>query len=104
MSKFNHLAFLELLKKLADAPSTQLDRKFAGEISTFLKSKNESEFTDVEVWNYYKYLLDMSVHCGAASGMIVAVLDLEPYYHAPKDGYKQRDGSIERAPWRQRPF
>lgn len=56
----------------------------------------------VQVWNFYKEMLDMMVHFALASSFFVVLFDLEPYNIKPSGAgvYAQEDGSIENAPWR----
>lgn len=90
--------WLKMLAALAKAPDSQIATALSKQMGDFIKE----EHTPVEVWNFYKEMLDMAVRYAGASTFVMWVINLEPFYNPPNgDAYLQSDGSINNAPWRQ---
>lgn len=91
--------YTELLQKMVDPPPSEnmLSENEVQNIHRFC----EHPHTNVEVWNFFKEMLDNTVHYGGHPIML-KVFDLEAYYVAPVGGFNQADGSISTAPWRNR--
>jgi len=89
-----------ILEKIASEPPSdrQLSQELVGKVKTFVATGAVAP--DV-VWNFYKEILDDCVRYGAASSFVLRLFDLEPFFVAPRGGYSGRDGSIDKAPWRQ---
>jgi hypothetical protein len=88
---------LVILEHLKNAPDSQLDISLSKQVKEFLLVE---EHTDVEIWNFIKKILDLCVYGGASSSFVIKLLDLEPYFEAPKGGLKLEDNSISTAEWR----
>lgn len=100
-TKFDKETWIEgILPNLANMSDDAIDNHLRSEIVRFLKEP--AAWTDVDVWNFLKEILDIGVHVGGLSGFVIAIIDVEPYYEAPSGpgAYKQEDGSIQNAPWR----
>lgn len=93
-----NMYFTMLQKMVSPPPSDDLmDAQLVHMIKSFIKDDLK---TSVEIWNFYKHLLDLTVRYALGSGFIVKLLDLEPFYEPPNGGYNSADSSMDNAPWR----
>lgn len=99
MTPFNGPLFADILEQLCKLSNETFDPILKRKIYAFgPKSK-----TDVEVWNFMKEILDMIVNGSLSTSQVMTYLDVEPYYEPPVgDVYLQKNGSINKAPWRKR--
>ena len=96
LAEFRGSVWLSFLADLATAPPSQLDPSLAARMKTF----SAETHSDVEIWNFYKEMLDLCVRCAAGAPFVMAALNLEPHYHPPVGALCIHDGSIDKAPWR----
>lgn len=93
-------AYLSILGKIAENPpsSATIDPELVSLIQAFLHGPNPK--IPVGVWNFYKEILDLTVHGSLGSSFIVQLLDLEPFLIAPEGAFSQEAGNMDQAPWR----
>jgi hypothetical protein len=84
-------AYLNVLRELTEAPNSQFATELAKEVRDWLKLNVAP--TPADIWNFYKWLLDMCVYCAGGSSFVLRLLDLEPFYLKP-------EGAFKTFPWR----
>ena len=94
--------WLPILTRLEELSDDQISPQTVKLIQNFRK---QTDLTDADVWNFLKKLLDFIVHTSGANRFVITTIDVEPHYEPPQGKvYKQADGSISKAPWREDSF
>lgn len=84
----------DILEHLSNAPDSQLDKSMCDKLKELLELKDKPN-SKKEVADGLLYVLDMSVHCSLASGMVIKIIDAE---------WRRLGGTVEEdnanCPWR----
>lgn len=95
-------SYVKILEEIGQATisSDSIDPSLVKKIQVFLKTTPATSLVDV--WNFYKELLDLSVHGALVNGFFLRLFNLEEFFLAPPGSFSQAAGNMDQAPWRSR--